>query len=108
MDQYYELTNRVSTSCDFLGNATIVSNAPSGTAAVAAQSSCLANPDATFVPVAPTTATGAGSSGTGSGSSGGQSGSGGSKNGASGMGRAVAGVVAMVLGVIGGGLLVLA
>ena len=73
MDQYYELTNRLATSCDFGGNATVFSNAPTGTAAIAAESSCLANPSATFVPVAPTNggSSGGGSGGSGGGSSGG-------------------------------------
>jgi len=56
MDQYYELTNRNAQSCNFAGNATINSQAPSSSSAVsAAQSSCLANPSATFVPSAAAT-----------------------------------------------------
>ena len=70
IDQYYELTGRQATSCDFNGNATLFKNAPTGTAALAAESSCLANPSATFVPVAPTTTGSSGGSNGGSGSNG--------------------------------------
>ncbi|KAI0670201.1 Glucanosyltransferase-domain-containing protein [Trametes maxima] len=75
MSEYYELTNRAATSCDFGGNATVNSNAPSSVnGANAAASSCLSNPSATFTPTAPS----GGSGSSGSGSSG--SGSSGNKN----------------------------
>lgn len=73
MSQYYELQNHVATACDFAGNATINSKAPSSSgAAAAAASSCVSNPSATFVP----SSVSGGPSSTGSGSSGGGSGSG--------------------------------
>ncbi|KAF8490720.1 Glucanosyltransferase-domain-containing protein [Gautieria morchelliformis] len=62
--QFYDVTNRNSQSCDFSGNATVVSNPPSSSAAAAAATSCLANAQTTFAPTAP-----AGSSGSGTGSS---------------------------------------
>ncbi|TFK93557.1 carbohydrate-binding module family 43 protein [Polyporus arcularius HHB13444] len=67
MSEFYELTNRVATSCDFSGNATVNQNAPSSVSgANAAASSCLSNPSAIFTPSAPASTSGAsGSSGTG-------------------------------------------
>ena len=73
MSEYYELTKRAATSCDFNGNATVNANAPSNVQnANAAASSCLTNPSATFTPSAPSTttnpaigATGTSSTGTG-------------------------------------------
>ncbi|KAI0095264.1 Glucanosyltransferase-domain-containing protein [Irpex rosettiformis] len=114
-DQYYEKTNRNAQSCDFSGNATVNSAAPANSAAVAsAVSSCLASPDATFVPSAPSSTNG-GSQATGSSgsSSGGSSGSNGnSNNGASGaLGGsqpAVFGAALASLFALAGGLLVLA
>ncbi|KAH9911428.1 Glucanosyltransferase-domain-containing protein [Epithele typhae] len=74
MSEFYEITNRVATSCDFSGNATVNSKAPSSIQdANAAASSCLASPSAVFTPSAPTTTTG-GSKATDSGSSPGKSG----------------------------------
>ncbi|KAJ7482936.1 1,3-beta-glucanosyltransferase [Mycena galericulata] len=72
--QYYELTNRASTSCDFSGNATLASaNAQSTASAVAA--SCIANPSAISTPTAPAGAPAAsGGSGSSSGSGAGSSG----------------------------------
>ena len=77
MSEFYEATNRLASSCDFDGNATINKNAPSSVQdANAAASSCLANPSAVFTPSAPASTSGAsgsgstGSSGTGSGTSG--------------------------------------
>ncbi|KAF7789199.1 hypothetical protein EIP86_000138 [Pleurotus ostreatoroseus] len=110
MDQYYELTNRVATSCDFGGNATINVNAPTGTAASAAASSCLSNPNATFVPSAPSTtagsgaaATGSGSSSSGSNSGSGTSGSNGnSASGAVGREAFVGALIATACGLVGG------
>ncbi|OBZ79073.1 1,3-beta-glucanosyltransferase gel4 [Grifola frondosa] len=46
MSEYYEATGRLATSCDFSGNATVNSGAPSS-GATAAVTSCLANPSAT-------------------------------------------------------------
>ena len=43
LDQYYELSKRAAGSCDFAGNATVVSTGPSSSdAAAAAVSSCAA------------------------------------------------------------------
>lgn len=73
MSEYYEATNDNPTSCNFDGNATIHSGVPAtSSAAISAATSCLSNPSATFVPVAPS---GSGSSGSGSGSGSGGSGS---------------------------------
>ncbi|KAI0080009.1 hypothetical protein K474DRAFT_1658246 [Panus rudis PR-1116 ss-1] len=79
MTQFYEATNRNPNSCDFGGNATVNSQAPSSASAVnAAASSCLSNPSATFVPSAPastgTRPTSSGGSNSGSGGSGNNSG----------------------------------
>ena len=64
MTQFYEATDRNAASCDFAGNATINSNAPSNTNDEnSAVSSCLSNAAATFTPSSP------GSSGSGSSSS---------------------------------------
>ncbi|RPD63253.1 hypothetical protein L226DRAFT_451078 [Lentinus tigrinus ALCF2SS1-7] len=72
MSEYYELTNRAATSCDFSGNATVNQNAPSSVSgANAAASSCLSNPSAIFTPSAPATTAGGSSGSTGTGSSGG-------------------------------------
>ena len=72
--QYYQANNRNSVSCNFAGNATVNSAAPSNvSAANAAATSCLASGSATFTPTAP-----AGSTGTASAASS----SGGKKNGA--------------------------
>ncbi|KAG6844271.1 hypothetical protein H0H87_008219 [Tephrocybe sp. NHM501043] len=61
MSNFYQLTDRNPQSCDFSGNATVNPSAPTSVAAAdAAASSCLANPDATFVPSAPAS-TGSGS-----------------------------------------------
>ncbi|KAJ2968823.1 hypothetical protein NUW54_g13106 [Trametes sanguinea] len=70
MSEYYELTNRAATSCDFAGNATVNSAAPASVSgANAAASSCLSNPSATFTPSSPATNGGSsGSNGSGSGS----------------------------------------
>lgn len=55
MSQYYELNNRNAQACSFAGNGTVNPLAPtSASAANAAASSCIANPNATFVPAAPT------------------------------------------------------
>lgn len=82
IDQFYEATNRNPQSCDFGGNATINSQAPTNSAAAAsAVSQCLASGTATFVPSAPASTGGSGggsspsSGGSGSGS-GSQSGNG--------------------------------
>ncbi|KAJ7440607.1 1,3-beta-glucanosyltransferase [Mycena latifolia] len=111
--QYYELTNRASTSCDFSGNATIqasVTSAPS-----AAVSACVTSPSAIFTPSASSGASGGGSSG--SGTSGGASGSGTSGSGSgSGSGAvrlvaergALVGIAAMVACVVGGMVLTVA
>lgn len=75
MTQFYEATNRNPASCDFAGNATVNTNAPSSVDAEnSAVSSCLANSAATFTPTAPSTS--GGSSGGGSSTGGGSSSSG--------------------------------
>ncbi|KAI0639101.1 Glucanosyltransferase-domain-containing protein [Trametes polyzona] len=113
MSEYYELTNRAATSCDFSGNATVNKNAPSSVSgANAAASSCLSNPSATFTPSAPSGDSNgsSGSSGNGSGNSGNGSGSGsGGNNGAAsllgGSQSALVGLgVAFVLSVLGSAL----
>jgi len=71
MSEYYEATNRNAQSCNFAGNATINSQAPSASAAAAA-TSCVANPSATFTPTAsggPATSSGSAGTSTKSGSS---------------------------------------
>ncbi|KAJ7617375.1 1,3-beta-glucanosyltransferase [Roridomyces roridus] len=82
--QYFELTGKAETSCDFSGNATLVSNnvnvVPS-----AAVASCVANPSATFTPSASapaSSATGGSSSSGGGGGSSSSGGGGGSTGGA--------------------------
>ncbi|KAI0343991.1 hypothetical protein BDW22DRAFT_1328054 [Trametopsis cervina] len=112
-DQFYELTNRNAQSCDFAGNATLNSAAPTNSAAVAsAVSSCLANPSATFVPSAPSTSSGSGSSGSGSQSpssgGGGSSGSSGALTGMRVSSQAVFGAALASLFTVAGGFLVLA
>ncbi|KAH8120521.1 glycoside hydrolase family 72 protein [Phellopilus nigrolimitatus] len=68
MTEFYEATNRNAQSCDFAGNATINTNAPSNTGALnSAVSTCLANTDSTFTPTEP--ASGGSTGGSGSGSS---------------------------------------
>jgi len=60
MSEYYEANNRDPQACSFSGNGTVNSNAPpSVSAANAAASSCLPNPTATFIPSAPSGASGA-------------------------------------------------
>ncbi len=106
MDQYYEATNRVATSCSFGGNATINSQAPSAASASAAASSCLSNPDATFVPSPPATLSGSSPTGSSSGS-----GSSGNKdNGASTLSNkeAMMGMVLATVFSVAGGLFALA
>jgi hypothetical protein len=64
MSQYYQLQKNDARACSFSGNGTVNSAAPSTpSAANAAASSCLANPDATFVPSAPSTTAKGGSGG---------------------------------------------
>ena len=59
MSLYYESQNRNSAACDFGGNAKLNSGALTEGAASVAQS-CIANPDATFVPGGSSTASGGG------------------------------------------------
>ncbi|KAF8592022.1 carbohydrate-binding module family 43 protein [Ramaria rubella] len=66
---FYEITNRNAQSCDFSGNATIVSNPPASSAVAAAATSCLSNVAATFTPTAPAGSGTGGSSTSTSGSS---------------------------------------
>lgn len=81
MDQFYELTNRNAQSCDFGGNATVVSGAPANAAAVSsAVSSCLSGAIATFVPTAPSTTASSGNNAQNTAS--GTSGANGNNNGA--------------------------
>ncbi|KAF9056443.1 glycoside hydrolase family 72 protein [Panaeolus papilionaceus] len=60
MSQYYEANGRNVNACSFAGNGTVNTAAPAtGTsAAVAAASSCIANPGATFVPSPAASSTG--------------------------------------------------
>ena len=67
MTQFYEVTDENAASCNFAGNATINSKAPTNTNQLnSAVSACLANTDVTFTPTAPASD---GSSSSGSGSS---------------------------------------
>jgi len=51
MSQFYEANNRNAASCSFSGNGTVNQNAPTSvSAANAAASSCVANPDSVFTP----------------------------------------------------------
>jgi hypothetical protein len=53
MSEYYESQNRNGDACSFAGNGTVNPLAPTSTsAASAAASSCVSNPDATFTPTA--------------------------------------------------------
>ncbi|KAI8995412.1 Glucanosyltransferase-domain-containing protein [Trametes punicea] len=105
MSEYYELTSRAATSCDFGGNATVNSAAPASVSgANAAASSCLSSPSATFTPSAPATASG--SSGSSGSNGSGSSPSGNSKNAAvallGGSPGALVGLgVAFAMGVVG-------
>ncbi|EJD04270.1 glycoside hydrolase family 72 protein [Fomitiporia mediterranea MF3/22] len=70
MTQFYEATSRNAASCDFAGNATVNSRAPSNTNDENnAVSSCLANTDVTFTPTAPAGGSSGGGGSGGSGSS---------------------------------------
>lgn len=96
MSQFYEASNRDGQACDFAGNGTVNPLAPtSASAANAAASSCISNPDAVFTPAAPT---GGNSNGSPSGS-----GTGAPTNGSNGAvnlvadGNAVLGMAAMAL-----------
>jgi len=110
--QYYDLTNRLSTSCDFQGNASLQASATDTPAAAA--SACITSPAAVFTPSAPAGAPPASGSGGGGGggSSAGSSGTSGTKgNGAVsfvGERNALAGMVAMASCVLGGMLWTLA
>ncbi|KAF8172913.1 glycoside hydrolase family 72 protein [Mycena galopus ATCC 62051] len=102
--QYYELTARAATSCDFSGNATVNPTVANIAAPSNAVSSCLPSPSAVFTPSAVATASGSAASGSSGSSGSGSSGSGGG-NGAMGLGvgRAQAvGVLAAVGCVLGG------
>jgi len=78
MNEYYELNGMNPESCSFNGNGTVNPLGASGTAAaMAAETSCVSSPSATFVPTLPSTFATA-SSGSGSSSSGSTS----TKNGA--------------------------
>lgn len=98
MSQYYELNNRDGQACSFAGNGTVNPLAPSSvSSANAAASSCISNPDATFVPAAPS---GGGNSGGGSTNGGGSPTGTGKNNGAVnlvGDGNALLGMTAMAL-----------
>jgi hypothetical protein len=66
MSQFYEANNRQGQACSFAGNGTVNPLAPTSAAAAnAAASSCVANPDATFVPSAAPNSGGSSSSGSG-------------------------------------------
>ena len=64
MTQFYELTDRNAASCNFAGNASVNTGAPSSRTAVdSAVSQCLSNTAATFTPTAPSNDGGSGSGG---------------------------------------------
>ncbi|KAI0762691.1 Glucanosyltransferase-domain-containing protein [Fomes fomentarius] len=107
MSEFYELTSRKATSCDFSGNATVNANAPpSISSANVAASSCLTNPSATFTPTSPPSATGSGSGS--SGSNGGNGGGNGAIGLLGGSPQALLGVVIAVLFTVLGSALTLA
>ncbi|KAF7325016.1 1,3-beta-glucanosyltransferase [Mycena kentingensis (nom. inval.)] len=116
--QYYELTARADTSCDFAGNATLSDSVKSSPANVvapsAAVSSCITSPSAVFTPKASngsTTGTGGGSSSSnGAGGGGGNGGNGGNNGAAVAVSaRGLLGIAGtVVLAVLGGVGLVLA
>lgn len=95
MSEFFDITNRNTASCDFAGNATIVPNAPSPSAAKAAATSCLANLATTFTPTAPAM-TSQGSGGSNKGGGAGSANSGDVKT-------AAIGFSLMSLGLVGGG-----
>ncbi|KAJ7081999.1 1,3-beta-glucanosyltransferase [Mycena belliarum] len=102
--QFYDLTGRAATSCDFNGNATLRASATDSPAAAA--SACLTRPSAVFTPSAPASSGGGGGGGGSGSSSGGNSGGSGGANtgGAVALGErgALLGLVAMVGCVVGG------
>ncbi|KAF7319200.1 1,3-beta-glucanosyltransferase [Mycena chlorophos] len=109
--QYYEATGRLSTSCDFAGNATLSTSSSVASSVSDAVSSCLTSPSAVFTPSAssgaPAASSPSGGSSSGSSSGGGSSGSGSGKG--SGAVAVRVGVLTSVLvGVVGGVALVLA
>lgn len=62
MTSYYEATNRNSQSCNFGGNATVNTAAPSSASALnSAVSQCLSNTQTTFTPSLPSTTAGSSS-----------------------------------------------
>ncbi|KAF9535746.1 glycoside hydrolase family 72 protein [Crepidotus variabilis] len=66
MSLYYEATNKNAQSCSFAGNGTVNSKVPTSVPnAAAAASSCVASPDAVFVPSSAPSSTGKGSSSSG-------------------------------------------
>ncbi|KAJ6474359.1 1,3-beta-glucanosyltransferase [Mycena sanguinolenta] len=99
--QYYDLTSRASTSCDFAGNATTNTNTGNVLAPSAAVATCLASPSAVFTPGSPSGASAAGSA---TGSAGSGSGSGGNTKSGAAVGTHVGVGMAVTLaaGVLGG------
>jgi len=66
MSQFFEINNRNPQSCSFAGNGTVNPHASTSTsAAVAAASSCISNPSATFTPSATPASGNSGSNGSG-------------------------------------------
>ncbi|KAF7289228.1 1,3-beta-glucanosyltransferase [Mycena indigotica] len=117
--QYYELTARAATSCDFAGNATLSDSVKSSPANVVAPSSavsqCLTSPSAVFTPKAssgapgPSGSAGGGGGGNGSGGNGGNGGgNGGSNNTNDASVPMRVGVVTVMMAVLGGAAFVLA
>ncbi|KAF7345193.1 1,3-beta-glucanosyltransferase [Mycena sanguinolenta] len=101
--QYYDLTSRAATSCDFSGNATTNSVIGNVLAPSAAVSTCLPSPSAVFTPSAPSGASAAASASGSSGSGSNGNGSGGGKTGGAVEVRVGAGMLmTLVAGVLGG------
>lgn len=98
MSAFFDATNRNPQSCDFSGNASIVPNAPSPSAAQAAATSCLANLAATFTPTSPATTSGS------NGGSGGGSGGSGTTHSSGSVRTAVMGISLTLVALIGGGI----
>jgi len=100
--QFYLATNNNAQSCNFAGNATVNSAAPTSASAVnAAVSSCLAATPSVFTPTTPTTTLAPGAA-TGSGNTGGHTGG---ANSLIAHGQAIIGITVAFLCVLGGGIM---
>ncbi|KAJ7699558.1 glycoside hydrolase family 72 protein [Mycena rosella] len=104
--QFYDLSGRKATSCDFSGNATLKVSATDTPAS--AVSACITSPSAVFAPSAPANASPASGSGSGSGSDSGSSGKTGGAVPLIGERNALVGMLAMMSCVLGGMLWTLA